>query len=97
MKDEAFDLNTVLEAEHWWFKARRDLVMQVLKVIHKPGDGETLLDLGCGTGLNVAEFNKQWKAIGVDTSEYALNYAREKYPDCDYQKMDIFESPDSFW
>jgi SAM-dependent methyltransferase len=50
-----------------------------LKIVEKYKKGGRLLDMGCATGffLEVAEENG-WDAFGVELSEYASNYARER-------------------
>lgn len=60
----------------------------------------TILDLGCGHGdilRDVAKFGKkhkyQFKLIGIDANQDAINYANElseEYPELSFQKMDIF-------
>ena len=44
-----------------------------------PVPGKRLLDVGCGTGVFVAEsMNAGWDARGIEISEYAVNKARER-------------------
>lgn len=49
-----------------------------------PEDAETLLDIGCGTGLELDEIFKRLPELsvtGVDLSEEMLKKLREKHPD----------------
>ncbi len=54
-----------------------------------PQKGETILDLGCGTGhlsAQIAEAGAQ--VIGLDPSATMLQTARENYPDMDFRTAD---------
>lgn len=48
----------------------------------KPKEGDTVLDLGCGTGLNqpyiAAKIGPSGKIVGVDASEKMLSHAKER-------------------
>ena len=63
---ERFDLLAQVETEHFWFVARRELLIGLLRQ-HVPQKVPLLLDLGCGPGLNLSywrEFSDQ--VMGVD-------------------------------
>jgi len=67
-----------LETAHWWFRARRSIV---LALIGKYLDGPPpprFLDIGCGTGAMLRELEKMGEAVGMDTSEEALSFARTR-------------------
>lgn len=63
---ERFDLLAQVESEHFWFVARRELLIGLLRQ-QIPQKVPLLLDLGCGPGLNLMhwhEFSEQ--VLGVD-------------------------------
>lgn len=63
------------------FKAGLERLRQL-----KP-EGKTLLDVGCGLGIFLAMARDSgWDVKGVDTSEYAVKYAREHF------KLDVSHS-----
>lgn len=53
-----------LEPWHFWFVSRRELLASLLQ--RELRDGETLLDLGCGTGANLALAGGEVHKVGVD-------------------------------
>lgn len=53
-----------IEPWHFWFVSRRELVASVLK--RELCAGQTLLDVGCGTGANLALAGEGVRALGVD-------------------------------
>lgn len=44
------------------------------------GSGATVIDVGCGTGANIAALAKDYRCIGLDPSANAVALARERYP-----------------
>jgi SAM-dependent methyltransferase len=66
-----------LEDRYWWFIGRRKLVKWLLREHNPNGKESLLLDLGCGTGSNLASF-VEFKTIGSDNSQAALEFSRER-------------------
>ena len=60
-----------LEKEYWWFKARRHLIKK-LKI--KPN--QKILEVGCGTGLNLKLFPKN-ERHGIDISKQAIKQIKD--------------------
>jgi SAM-dependent methyltransferase len=71
-----------IEETHWWYAGMRRITRAILApaVAASRGDGRRprLLDVGCGTGLNVAEAGAWAEALGVDVSDEALRFARAR-------------------
>lgn len=53
-----------IEAWHFWFVSRRELVASLLR--REMRAGETLLDVGCATGANLALAGPGVRRLGVD-------------------------------
>jgi SAM-dependent methyltransferase len=71
------------EENHWWFRARREIVWSLLKK-HVDGGAERRLricELGCGTGGNLTALAWNHEVVGVECSELALAYARRRLGD----------------
>jgi len=69
-----------VESQHWWFRARRDILTSlILKYIPQ---GNNILDVGCGTGFILeaiqAHDQSQYKLWGIDISEIAIQFCQEK-------------------
>jgi len=67
-----------LESFYWWFVARRNLLELLVKDIVKRFDRPTLLDVGCGTGINFSVLSKCGEAFSSDASEEALRFSRSR-------------------
>lgn len=70
-----------LENEHWWFRGRREVILDVLQrfKIHTSG---RLLDVGLGTGRNASEFRALgFHVHGLESSPEAIVLARSALPD----------------
>jgi SAM-dependent methyltransferase len=81
MKSELFELHSEIERRHWWFVGRRKLVQRVTDASIPATDRKTLVDVGCGTGANVALLPGWEERVGIDTSPDAIDAATTDYPD----------------
>jgi len=70
MQREGFRVTAAFEEHHWWFRARRELVVaQVETALRERGDRPArprLLDYGCGTGFNLRMLARYGEAFGAD-------------------------------
>ncbi len=67
-----------LELRHWWYRARRALLVALVRE-HSAGEGHPpprLLDLGSGTGANAAAYAAGARVVGVEPSGEAIRLAR---------------------
>ena len=81
MQTELFHLHAEVELDHWWFVARRRIVREVLAAVLPPGPERRVVDVGCGTGANIAALRDDYTVAGIDTSEDAIELARERFPE----------------
>lgn len=57
-----------------------------------PVAGETILDLGCGTGELTFEISKKTSLVtGIDASEKMLSDAKKNYPDIEFLNVNALE------
>lgn len=73
--DAYFDLMASVAARHWWYRARRALLAQLLD--GRVAAGSTAVDVGCGTSetLDVLGSLGATTAVGTDLSPTALAHA----------------------
>jgi SAM-dependent methyltransferase len=80
MHSAQFQLHAEIEQRHWWFVARRRILRAVVGQILPPSQATTIIDVGCGTGANLAALAAEYRCIGIDTSADAIRLAKERFP-----------------
>jgi len=80
MQTEQFQLHAEIEERHWWFVARRRIVRRLVGRMLPPSPETTIVDVGCGTGANIVAFSDEYRCVGIDTSEEAIRFARQRFP-----------------
>jgi SAM-dependent methyltransferase len=71
-----FDQFSRVERAHWWFKARRQLVLELAS--HYIPAGEAVLDIGCGSGYFLEALQTRYQTWGVDPSPTAIELCRDR-------------------
>lgn len=80
MQTAQFHLHARIEQRHWWFVARRQILADVIHAALPPSSPErTIIDVGCGTGGNLAHLADDYECIGIDTSAEAIRLARRRF------------------
>ncbi len=78
MLPEEYQRHARLEDTHWWFKARRKIILSILQR-YSPKKYQHLVEIGCGTGGNLKFLAPYYKHIlGVDISPHAVEFARQR-------------------
>ncbi len=65
-----------VEQHHWWFQARREIVLAVAEGLLP--DRTRVLDVGCGTGYVLERLQQRYEAFGLDVSPVALELCRDR-------------------
>jgi len=83
MKEVMHRLHDELDDRHWWFAARRRIVMELLSGALGPGGPAAgrrlrLLDIGCGAGATLRELARFGDAYGVDAEPGEVEAARRR-------------------
>lgn len=78
MDKKIYNILYKTEEKYWWFAGQRLLLRQFLKEYYSSGKGLKLLDIGCGTGLNLGVLEKFGKAYGMDISNDAIGFCRKR-------------------
>ena len=80
MKEHTYPILFRVEQSHWWHTARRKIIASFVEdICRRVTDRRPrILDVGCGTGANLLMLSKYGDAEGVDVSEDALAFCRER-------------------
>lgn len=80
MKAHTYPIMFRVEQSHWWYAGRRKILTDfVEEICRKVTDRRPrILDVGCGTGANLMMLSQYGDAEGVDVSEDALSFCRER-------------------
>ena len=85
MQKDTFELHAKLETTHWWFRARARILQQLVHALVPPGDGQMVLEVGCGTGGTLAVFADEYSCCGLDPSAVAIALARQRFPNVEFR------------
>ncbi len=86
MQSAQFQLHAQIEERHWWFVARRQILRELVRrMTQEPlGDQPVAVDIGCGTGANLAAFADEFRCIGIDTCAEAIELASRRFPEATF-------------
>jgi SAM-dependent methyltransferase len=78
MEERLYQQFYTVEDNHWWFKARRSILMTFLAERVNLKAGLKMLDVGCGTGAFLADASHYFDVYGTDTSSEAIGFCRQR-------------------
>lgn len=67
-----------VEKTHWWFRAKRDIVLGIVKSFFLPQSSQ-IIDFGCGTGIMLESLSAYGNVTGVDFSPIALEFCKKRF------------------
>jgi len=76
VQQSLFEQFARVERAHWWFQARREIVLQL--AAHYLPAGTPVIDIGCGTGFFLEALQERYRAWGIDPSPTAVELCRER-------------------
>lgn len=85
MQSAQFQLHAEIEERHWWFVARRAIMRRLVGQVLPPSPETTVVDVGCGTGANIAALADDYHSVGIDTSQEAILAARRRFPNVEFR------------
>ncbi|MCX7847483.1 MAG: class I SAM-dependent methyltransferase [bacterium] len=77
MQAAEYERMYALEGEHWWYVALREVVMWHVRRVAE-GRRLRILDAGCGTGGMLQMLREVGEVVGIDGSERAVAYCRQR-------------------
>jgi SAM-dependent methyltransferase len=89
MQQHTYAILRRVEERHWWFVGRRRIIRSFLERLCRdlkgarpghagPNSTLKILDVGCGTGANLEMLSQFGEAEGVDVSDEALSFCRQR-------------------
>lgn len=91
MQTEQFQLHADIEQRHWWFVGRRRIMRRMVDEMlaispeiqsrENQSPQTMVVDIGCGTGANIAALADRYECVGIDASAEAVELARQRFAD----------------
>jgi SAM-dependent methyltransferase len=67
-----------MDQRHWWYRARRDVLAALIEREAKPPTGGQILELGCGTGHNLAMLRQFGHVDALELDDEARSMAETR-------------------
>ena len=78
MDRRVYDRMAELDGRHWWYRARRDILADLItRKIRLPADAR-ILEVGCGTGHNLEMLQRFGRADGIEIDPAARDLAEQR-------------------
>lgn len=74
MKPEIYSEMALIQGHHWWFCGRRKILEEIIHSLELPVTSE-IVEIGCGTGGNLAMLSAFGHVCGVECDDYARETA----------------------
>jgi 2-polyprenyl-3-methyl-5-hydroxy-6-metoxy-1,4-benzoquinol methylase len=78
MDESVYHLHYQREESHWWFAARSTILREIIRRFGNVSPGDTILDIGCGTGALMKALSSTYNMVGIDMSPLAVQYSRQR-------------------
>lgn len=79
MRAEMYELHAAHEDHHWWYVARRSIVLDLIRThLSNRPERARLLDVGCGAGGMLSAMRQFGDVVGVDPSPVAVALTAER-------------------
>jgi SAM-dependent methyltransferase len=78
MEAHVFERMAEQDSSHWWFLARRDILAEVIRRVARPPTGARILEVGCGTGHNLAMLQRFGAVEATELDDTARGIATQR-------------------
>lgn len=79
MREDIYHRMYEVEEHHWWFSAKREIIISLLRRFLPPTDGmPRVADVGCGVGGLLDALASSCACRGVDASATAVEFCRAR-------------------
>jgi len=94
LENELYQKFYQVETTHWWFSARRKIIVDTIKKIIGLKKNSDVLDYGCGTGGILDLLSEDYNTFGADTSQLAIDFCQKRDLKNILHIPDVLESPE---
>jgi SAM-dependent methyltransferase len=67
-----------LDQRHWWYRARREVLAALIRRSAELAKGSRILEIGCGTGHNLAMLSEFGQVDALELDDEARAYAEKR-------------------
>lgn len=78
MDRAVYDRMAQIDEDHWWFTARRKIIEKVIRAQVAPSAGANILEVGCGTGSNLALLKRFGNVEAIEPDDTARELASRR-------------------
>jgi SAM-dependent methyltransferase len=78
MERVVYEKMAELDQLHWWYRARREVLAALIRRKARPKAGAKLLEIGCGTGHNLAMLSEFGEVEGLELDDEARAIAEKR-------------------
>ncbi len=78
MERIVYDQMAQLDQRHWWYRARREVLAALIRRRARPPTGARLLEIGCGTGHNLAMLGEFGEVDALELDAIARAVAEKR-------------------
>ena len=77
MNIEMYRIFFNIQKQHWWFVTKKDIILDAIAGHVQLQKDNTVLDIGCGSGLMLNALDELANTSGMDMSDEAIQFSKE--------------------
>jgi SAM-dependent methyltransferase len=78
MERVVYETMAELDQRHWWYRARRQVIAALIRRLVRPPVQARILEIGCGTGHNLAMLGQYGHVDALELDEEARSVAEQR-------------------
>ncbi|HEX3423591.1 MAG TPA: class I SAM-dependent methyltransferase [Sphingomicrobium sp.] len=67
-----------LDQRHWWYRARRQIIEELIRREVRPPERATILEIGCGTGHNLEMLGRFGRVDAIELDDESRSIAQSR-------------------
>jgi SAM-dependent methyltransferase len=78
MERAVYEQMAEYDQKHWWYRARRQVLAEMIRRLVKPPQNARILEIGCGTGHNLPMLGQFGQVDALELDEEARSMAEKR-------------------